>query len=202
MSITKSDIDLEFIESPTINLRWLSDDTIQIIGPNGQSDLITLTPKLSFIGATNASCTFTGKLEKDSLAEAAVVGCRSSKETVVNIGASNQVKTFILSNGTTFEVNQNTMNLRRSRRFADDADNLFGSEVASDYPIDDDYDTEELRFEFEFDYMETGEDPPDVESFFSGELPTEITINVSLGYDISFLDHTGIMLQLSTVRKS
>jgi len=152
VGISKSDIDLEFIESSAVNLRWLSDDTIEIIGLNGQSDLIILTPKLSLMGATNDSCTFTGKLEKNPLAEASVVGCQSSKETVVSIGSSNQVKTFIFSNGTTFEVNQNSMNHHQSWRFAHN--NFFGREGTSN---NFDYDYEE-GMKTEFDYVESDGD--------------------------------------------
>ena len=117
VSISESAIDQVFAKnSTTIHFKWLSDDKIQIIWANGQSDLIFLTPKLSLIGATNASCTFTGKFANDSSAEASVVGCQSSKETVVSIGFDNQVKIFILSDdGTTFEVNQNSLNHHRSR---------------------------------------------------------------------------------------
>ena len=190
MKISESEIDTVFIESSTVKLRWLSHDTIEIIGADGQSDLIILTPKLSLIGATNDSCTFTGKLEKNPLAEASVVGCQSSKETVVSIGVSNQVKTFIFSKETTLEVNQNIID--HHRRLADEAESLSGREGSSNN-LDYDYDH---GMRSEVDFVETGEDPPNVAASYEGPLPQEITIVVSLGYDQSFLKHRGNILPL------
>ena len=86
-----------------------------------------------------------------------------------------------------FIVNQNTMNHHQSWRFPHN--NLFEREGTSN--LDYDYE-EEMRSEF--DFVKSVEDPPDVFASFEGPLPKEITIVVSLGYDKSFLEHTGIML--------
>ena len=55
-------------ESSPIGLRWLNDDTMQIRWPNETKDLIFLSPK------KKEQCVFTGKFEKDILANAKIEG--------------------------------------------------------------------------------------------------------------------------------
>ena len=194
MGTSESEINQEFAKNSTTSLRWLCDDKIQIIWDNGESDLIFLTPQLSLIGATNDSCTFIGKLEKDSMAEATVVGCRSSDETIVTIGAYYQVKIFIMSNGTTLEVNQNSMNHHRSSRLGGDALDLFGrtDDEFDLYGSDGDYNYDGAGETNEFDSRESGKDPPNLSASFDGPLPREITIRVGFGYDHSLLRRLGM----------
>ena len=64
-----------------------------------------------------------------------------------------------------------------------------------------DYDYGDL-IRSEFDSVETGEDPPDASAAFTGSLPKEITITVSLGYDKSFIEHTSNKPQINYLSKN
>ena len=89
-----------------IKLKWLSNDTIQILYTSGFKDLIVLTPIRSF-DDTDDICRFRGELEKEPTGSAAVVGCELvGKDTLVNISSGNikgGYKELTLRNGITTE---------------------------------------------------------------------------------------------------
>lgn len=174
-------------ESDATTIGWLDNGTMQITWGNGQSDLIFLTPKVSLVGATQYSCTFSGRFGTELAAEAYIAGCPNATETVLLISTSQHVKQYVVSNGITIEASK--INLKdRSKRFAYyDDNNPSGDEGSTTDYFDYDYEEETNGV----DSLDTNEEPPVLAASISGPPPGEITVTLSLGYDQSFLKFRG-----------
>jgi len=144
-----------------ITLSWLNPRTMQIIWPDKVTDFIHLQSSKNLDGSPS-KCIFEGTFEDKTGDVAAVVGCMGS-EAVVNIAHDGGVCELTLRDGVTLEfVSQG------------DNENGRGARVKRD--------------------TVTGgflppEPRPKTFRDYSGDLPSEIRIQIQAGYDLSLLDH-------------
>jgi hypothetical protein len=87
------------------SLHWLNKTAIKIVWPDKREDIIFLTVSQQFPEMTDA-CIFEGSPGNvtSNTFSAAVVGCKDSDETIVNLGLKDKVlELLLLKNGTTLQ---------------------------------------------------------------------------------------------------
>ena len=88
-----------------ISLQWLNKATMKIIWPDQREEAIRLKVSKLFPNLKDA-CLFEGSPLKENsiIFSAAIIGCKDSEETIVNLGVNNDVLEFtLLKNGTTLQ---------------------------------------------------------------------------------------------------
>ena len=84
-----------------ISFQWVNKDTMKIIWPNQEEEVIHLVISRQF---PDSECMFDGSSEKENsiFFFAAIVGCIQSEETIINLTVTNEILEFVLlKNGTT-----------------------------------------------------------------------------------------------------